>query len=144
MIQRARMTWAIRTLDSFSSSSSSVVGASVEIYFSLEKSISTPQQGSFHAYRPKNGKNSTILYGKASVTLTRLALNRLTFGPCIADRRLETGELSLSTCTRMWLFPREMQCMVICRSECPVAFMMAMGIGTFFPGERRNHAVQGN
>jgi hypothetical protein len=60
MIQRARMIWAIRTLDSLSSSSSSVVGTSVEIYFSLEKSISLPPQGSFHEYRQKNGKNSSI------------------------------------------------------------------------------------
>src|SRR4030042_6069389 len=52
MIQRARMTWAIRILDSFSSSSSSVVGTSVEIYFSLEKS-SPPPKGIFSCVSAK-------------------------------------------------------------------------------------------
>jgi hypothetical protein len=33
------------------------------MYFRLEKSISLPPQGSFHAYRPKNGKNSIIPHG---------------------------------------------------------------------------------
>jgi len=47
MIQRARMIWATRTLDSFRRSSSSVVGASVEIYFSLEKSMLLPHRDLF-------------------------------------------------------------------------------------------------
>ncbi len=59
MIQRARMIWATRILDSFRSSSSSVVGASVEIYFSLEKSISLPH-GDLSSISAKNIENSIL------------------------------------------------------------------------------------
>src|SRR3990172_5547774 len=103
MIQRARMTWAIRSLDSFSRSSSSVVGTSVEIYCRLEKSISPPPRGSFHAYRQKNGENSILPHGGGILESAADVIQDLANDRCLDPRRSGQSAIQPSPLPRQYL-----------------------------------------